>query len=228
MWILSVLVLALATTGVGAVRAADPDGPDCGRVTQDFGDAPEDVPIWGGVIAHFPTCLNPGSIGTQEAGCPSLSSVPGPTGYMRHLQSGVDNTWLGCYLETNGDLHGIDDEPDGAFGVGGIGGSGCSGPTSLTCVLSDFGSAWGQDECRFLDGDAGVFGVLDLADRTEPIRFVACGQGMMYIELASCAAAKTVFVNVLIDWTSMEIGMTTPWSAAAAVQNGSSRTRPWV
>ena len=93
-------------------RAGDTDGPDCARVLQDFGDAPEGVPTYFGVIAHFPTLLAPGAPGTQESLCAPLGSAPGPTGFVRHLLDGTANYWLGCYT-ANGQPSGIDGEPDG-------------------------------------------------------------------------------------------------------------------
>ena len=59
--LLALVVLLAGISFHTVVRAAHVDGPDFGRPIKDFGDAPEEIPIWGtaGRIGHFPTCLQP-------------------------------------------------------------------------------------------------------------------------------------------------------------------------
>jgi hypothetical protein len=73
---------SLASLSHGAL-AAD----TCLMFFRDYGDAPEGFPAYPSVsTAHFPSCPEPGTPGTQEIECgtPS-SSAPGVTGYVVHL-----------------------------------------------------------------------------------------------------------------------------------------------
>ena len=93
--------------------AHDVDGPDdCQRPLRDFGDAPENIPAYMGVVGHFPTCLSPSAPGTLEFKCGPISSNPGPTGYVVHTTSvtGI-HYWLGC--SGSAAPLGIDSEGDG-------------------------------------------------------------------------------------------------------------------
>ena len=64
----------------------------------DMGDAPEGILAYPGVMGHFPTCLAPGAPGTQEFKCQTLSTPPGPTGYVINETALTSAThyWLGC------------------------------------------------------------------------------------------------------------------------------------
>src|SRR6185295_14700246 len=102
--------------------ATDVDGPDdCQRTIRDFGDAPEGFEAYVGVLGRFPTCLNPGPIGTLNAppACPSITPPPGPAGYVMHQSSPATgpNYWLGC-TAAGGLPLGIDSEPDGKTSPG--------------------------------------------------------------------------------------------------------------
>ena len=177
------LALLIATPA----HATDVDGPDCGRTIQDFGDAPEGLPLhflFG--LGHFPTCLAPGAPGTQEFTCPPLSSPPGPTGYMKHVQSGAANYWLGC-TQTPGGLAGVDSEADGKVSDGPPF-SFCNSQIPVDCVMNEFGTNWGQDECRF-DGDAGVASDF----------FLACNPNSVWFMTANCGEERTAYLNILMD-----------------------------
>jgi hypothetical protein len=183
------LCLALLASPLSASRAiaTDVDGPDCGRVIHDFGDAPEGIDTgFLGRIGHFPTCIAPGAPGTQEFVCPPRSSPPGLTGYMHHVQDGTANYWLGCYQTLQG-LAGIDSEADGKVSIGG-GPSACNPSVTTDCTISSFGPIFGQDECAF-DGDAGVV----------PDVFIACYPGAVRFRTANCGGDRTAYLNILVD-----------------------------
>jgi len=127
---LSVVLASSLVLGFASASSADDvDGPDCGALIVDYGDAPEGMPFigrFGPTLGHFPTCLSPSPAGTQESFCVPRSTPPGPTGYMRNFNSTPSHYWLGCYdLPTVG-LTGIDDDADGKVGPPG-GPSVCSG-----------------------------------------------------------------------------------------------------
>jgi CHRD domain/FlgD Ig-like domain len=92
----------VGATGLVGVRAASKNCmPDiCGYAYVDFGDAPEGTAAYvSGSPGHFPTCLAPGSAGTQEVDCgAALSTSPGPTGFVRHDGTNPDtpSIGLGC------------------------------------------------------------------------------------------------------------------------------------
>src|SRR5262249_50091491 len=87
------LALVLALPAVG--RATDVDGPDCQHVLSDFGDAPEGVLAYPGVMGHFPTCLAAGPPGDATSACGAVLPIPGPTGFVRHIHpAGVSYYWL--------------------------------------------------------------------------------------------------------------------------------------
>src|SRR5262249_33346906 len=78
---------------VTIVCTSDP----CNGAYTDFGDAPEEVKAYPGVTGHFPTCTAPGIPGTIETVCAAISSLPGPTGYIKHEAAATDPNkfWLG-------------------------------------------------------------------------------------------------------------------------------------
>lgn len=181
------LTLILGLLLAAPAAADDVDGPDCGRVIHDFGDAPEGIPFHAGPdIGHFPTCLAPGAAGTQEFTCPMRGTPPGTTGYMKHVQSGAANYWLGCY-GTPPNLSGIDSDADGKVSSGAAA-SVCNSSVLTDCALKTFGGTFGQDECRF-DGDAIVF--------TDFL--VSCGENTTQFFTANCGPLRTVYLNVLVD-----------------------------
>ncbi len=182
----AVLALSALAPAVPA-GAADVDGPDCGRVIHDFGDAPEGISIgFLGGVGHFPTCLAPGAPGTQQFTCPPRSMPPGLTGYMRHAQSGAANYWLGC-VSAPGGLAGIDSEEDGKVSAGGAF-SACNLSIAVDCVGSPYGMTFGQDECR-LDDDAGVYADV----------LLACIPNAVPFSTANCGPERTAYLNILVD-----------------------------
>lgn len=163
--------------------ATDSDGPDCGRAIEDFGDAPEgptDYPVEG--IAAYPTCLAPGPVGNVQNVVPIRGTPPGPAGYVRHVQSGSSNYWIGCHTLPGG-IAGIDSETNGKYSPG-IGLAGCgSGP------LPDCSDYYGQDECT-IGTDAGVGGVLFVC-RADPYA--------VFFNTGNCGGERTAYLNVLAD-----------------------------
>jgi hypothetical protein len=184
----SACALALAFVLPVASRAADVDGPDCGRPITDFGDAPEGLPIWGtgGPIGHYPTCFAPGAPGTQEAVVTPRSTPPGPTGYIRNAQDGIANYWLGCFA-TPGGLAGIDSEADGKVSTP-SGPSACSG-IATDGVESLLPFSFGQDESRG-DDDAGV---------PYQLSVFCCMPNTLHLSTANCGADRPAYLNVLVD-----------------------------
>jgi len=179
-----------------AAHATDVDGPDdCQRVINDFGDAPEGIAAYPGpVIGNFPTCVTPGGVGTQTfpPGCPPISTPPGPTGFVRHVQFGpgqpIPNFWLGCYGNAIGPF-GIDSEPDGKTNTPAIGISACTTiPTD--CVEAAYGMTFDQDECLGDGSDAGL---------TAPPVFMSCAPATVKFDAFACISTQA-FLNVLVDW----------------------------
>jgi len=188
---LPVVLASLTLLGfASASLASDVDGLDCGRIVVDYGDAPEDYPFmgpFGPVIGHYPTCLSPGSSGTQELFCAPLSTPPGPTGYMRNFNTFPSHYWLGCFDLPNIGLTGIDDDIDGKVGPPG-GPSACSGgPTDGDVILPP--NSFSQDE-SYADGDAGLY--------TNQMLIICFGQPLQF-QTANCGNETTAYLNVLVD-----------------------------
>lgn len=186
-----VSVLALALLVPLAAHAADVDGPDCGRPITDYGDAPEGLPIWGtagGAMGHYPTCLAPGAPGTQEIVTAPRGTAPGPTGYMRNVQDGSANYWLGCF-QLAGGLAGIDSETDGKVSTP-SGPSACSGISTDGIETMPPSLSFGQDE-NLGDDDAGVNNDL----------LLCCGDNWINLSTANCGALRQVYLNVLVDFS---------------------------
>lgn len=183
-WLPVSAVILTLSLGSAPACATDTDGPDCGRAIEDFGDAPEGAtgfPIYGFVA--FPTCLFPSAAGNVQNVVPTRGSAPGPTGYVRHVQSGASNYWLGCTTSPGG-IGGVDSETNGKYS-GGIGEAGCGDGPLPDCDL--FGS--GQDECDS-GTDAGVSGVL----------FVCYAMpGAVVFTTGNCGVERSVYLNVLVD-----------------------------
>src|SRR5258707_5826233 len=144
-WIAAMLLVAscLAPPPSGAT---DVDGGgDCSKTPVDFGDAPDGVLAYPAVMGKFPTCASAGPVGTREPACPPISTVPGPTGYVKHNHLAADTQyWLGCFPLTAG---GIDGETDGKVNATGGAFSACVTGLAVDCVETAFGMSFGQDEC---------------------------------------------------------------------------------
>jgi hypothetical protein len=186
-FVLASLVLFVSST---TSFARDVDGLDCGRIVVDYGDAPEGIPFFGPfgpVLGHYPTCLAPGPVGTQELFCAPRSTPPGPTGYMRNYNTFPSHYWLGCFdLPTIG-LTGIDDDIDGKVGPPG-GPSACSGgPTDGDVILAP--NSFSQDE-DYNDGDAGLY--------PNQLLLACSGQPLVY-QTANCGNETIAYLNVLVD-----------------------------
>ncbi len=188
------VALALALPLVA--HATDVDGPDdCTRVPApvDFGDAPEDVLAYPGVMGHFPTCLKPGAPSNQTSACPAISSPPGnSTGFVRHDLPATNRIWLGC-SSGGGPPLGIDSEVDGKVNDTGGAFSACNPNVTVDCVETMGLLSWGQDEC---------YGSNDACLASPPV-FKACGPGNVNWTIAAynCSpAAHQAVLNILVDW----------------------------
>jgi hypothetical protein len=186
------VVMAIAAFTLPApIHATDVDGPnDCQRALQDFGDAPEGIYAYPGVIGHFPTCLFPGAPGTVEAFCPTGLPPPGATGYVRHLTpTGTIGYWLGCGIPGAGPS-GIDSETNGKVNDTGGPVSAC-GDISVDCTESAFGMTFGQDEC---------YGSTDAGLATQVV-FTTCTASTFTFSTYSCGTQPhQAYLNILVDW----------------------------
>ncbi len=173
-----------------ATLATDVDGgDDCQRQIEDWGDAPEGSDAYAGVIGRFPTCSTPGPVGTQEASCTPISSLPGPAGFVRHVSvAGLANYWLGCGAVGTTPL-GVDSERDGKTNSSGNSVSFCS-ELLVDCVEPAFGLNFGQDECTG-SNDAGLIST----------NLVTCAPSTVTFATYNCSAdTQHVWLNVLVDW----------------------------
>jgi len=174
-----------------ALLATDVDGGmDCAKPsTMDFGDAPEGALAYPGIPGRFPTCLAAAPPGTQEATCIPISTVPGPTGFVRHVNpAGSPHYWLNC---SPGADFGIDSEPDGKMNATGAAASACNAGVAVDCVEPAFGMMFGQDEC---------YGGTDAGIDPPPLVFAACSTGVVTFRTMNCAPApRTVYLNILLD-----------------------------
>lgn len=178
-------LLALPTAAI----ATDVDGAaDCTTHPQDWGDAPEGIPAYTGVLACFPTCFAAGPLGTRTTACPPISSAPGPAGFVKHVHvPGEYPYWLGCFAVGGG----VDGEGDGKVNANGTPVSACAG-IGVDCFETAFGFTFGQDEC---------YGSTDAA-LASAVTFTACAPQSLVFPVTSCdpSDVRTVFVNVLVDW----------------------------
>jgi GEVED domain len=156
----------------------------------DFGDAPEGIACYpDGTLGHFPSCLASAPAGTQVAPCAAPGSAPGPTGFVRHVQTAGLNFWIGCGTP------GMDVEADAK--VGPAAGATCGLVTADCTALH---GAWTapmsflQDECAGDGVDAmGGFGGPDL---------FAANEGLLStvsFPVQNAGPAATAYLNVLID-----------------------------
>jgi len=181
----SALILALP----GAGRANDVDGPDCQNSPSDFGDAPEGVLAYPGVLGHFPTCLVAGPPGNATSDCGAVLPVPGPTGYVKHIHPvGISNYWLGCHGATA--PAGIDNDQDGKVNDTGAPLSACGGIPVDATTETAFGLTFGQDEA-YGDDDAGV---------AAPVTFSTCQLSTVTFQTYNCGPSRQVVLNILVDW----------------------------
>lgn len=181
--------LVLACCLAAPVHATDVDGPnDCTKIPMDFGDAPEGVQAYLGVLACFPTCTAAGPVGTYNVVCPPISTVPGAAGFVRHLNNADSPPyWLGCTAVQSG----IDTEANGKMNDTGGPVSACGTGVAIDCVEAAFGLNFGQDECYGTD-DAGI---------AAAINFPACGTGSVTFTTTNCLPApRQVYLNILVDW----------------------------
>jgi hypothetical protein len=184
--------LALATPS----GATDTDpGDDCVRpIIEDWGDAPEGVLAYPGVIGRFPTCRDMSLVGTQEipAGCFPISTPPAITGHIFHLQGpnqNIPSYWLGCYTSATGERRGIDREGEGLTNQPAQGSSFCNGEASH-CAETAYGLTWDQDECYGDGSDAGL---------SAPPALVACQSTALTVATYNCSDVRVVYLNILVD-----------------------------
>jgi hypothetical protein len=190
--LLSCLAVAASLSLGSGASARDVDGPnDCSRNTEDFGDAPECVVAYpSGVPGFFPTCIVSCGVGTQTLACPPISTPPGPTGWIRHIQP-PQGFWLGCYSNALG-FYGIDSEPYGKTNSPAVGGTVCTVPPSPTdCIEAAFGMTFDQDECYADGSDAGI---------KVPMAFAPCAPATVTFDLSSCVGGTMMFLNICVDW----------------------------
>jgi len=195
--LLSALALAVALLGgldsKSLCWATDRDGPDCLKNDAvDWGDAPEGVLAYPGVIGKFPTCRSMNLVGTQElpAGCPPISTFPHVTGHIFHRQNVGPAYWLGCYFDAAGQALGTDRDQEGKVNQPPTGTSFCTNE-GTDCVESAYGLSWDQDECA---GDGS-----DACLNTLPV-FTACQPFALTFTTYSCDTnAKSVFLNICVD-----------------------------
>lgn len=201
-------VLACIVLLPGTPAANDHDGGnDCLRPTEDWGSAPEGITAYVGmgrsIVGHFPTCSAPGDPGTDENDprCPARSTPQSgrPTGYVRHLQQGSRNYWLGCYADATGP-HGIDSEPDGqtVFGFWPLNGvsSACDPAVHVDNTEGIFFPwGWGVDDVPG-DGSDSMFG------SGEGFSPTTCRESTLPIRAWNCGDARQVFLNICIDMNS--------------------------
>lgn len=192
-WILLLLaMLAVLLLAPSPGVANDVDGPDdCLRTPIDFGDAPEEVQAYLGVIGHFPTCLADGAPGTMTTACPPGGGVVGPTGFVKHIHNAATpQYWLGCAV-AGGPPLGIDSEGDGKVNDTGAPLSACNQTLTTDCVELAFGLSFGQDECTG-GNDAGI---------ASPVTFNSCAPSNITFRAYNCTPnGKQVMLNVLVDW----------------------------
>ena len=193
----------VGATGLLGVRAPSKNCvPDlCGFAYTDFGDAPENAPVYpSGSFGHFPTCNADSPSGTQELACGAAPSTPpGPTGYVEHVATLSDASYfgLGCG-PANAQKLAVDHELDGVVYVSGglpVGSeaSTCSPAVTITNYESAFGGLWfGADETAGDGIDAGIAG---------PVTFLTCVPATLPFKAWSCGPASiAVRLNVLVDW----------------------------
>jgi GEVED domain len=157
---------------------------------EDWGDAPENMAAYPGVIGRFPTCSMPSPPGAIDGTCTPISIPPGPpVGYVRHVSTAADQGfWLGC---GNASSLGVDSEPDGKVNDTGGPFSLCN-PTVPVDVIDFFGMSWGQDEA-YGDGDAGL-----LSPAT--VFFKTCATPTIDFATFNCGQfALDGFLNICVD-----------------------------
>jgi hypothetical protein len=190
--LLGLLAAALAfVVPFGTALDTDSDGPDdCTRPVRDFGDAPEGIEAYPGIMGRFPTCTAPTPTGTPQVICAALGSPPGAaTGFVRHENPlGAPPYWLGCFAA--GPPMGVDSESDGKVNATGGAASQCSPNVLVDCVEPSW-LPFGQDEC-YGDNDAGL---------AAAISFATCQDATLSFRAYNCSqTARVVTLNILVDW----------------------------
>ncbi len=197
----SILVLTAAMTFVGCLVFAVPGGAtdrnggnDCLILPSvDWGDAPEGVLAYPGVIGKFPTCRQMNVVGTRElpAGCLPRSTFPGITGHIFHRPTPtLLHYWLGCYSDPLGQPMGLDADFEGKVNQPAQGSSVCANEAT-DCIEAAYGLTFDQDECTADHSDAGV---------TSSLEFSTCQLGSVSFTTSSCAAEpRVVILNILLD-----------------------------
>ena len=176
--------------------------PDiCGFAYTDFGDAPENAPVYpSGSFGHFPTCTADSPPGTQEVACGAAPSTPpGPTGYVEHVATLNDASYFGLGCGPDNAQHlAVDHELDGLVYVSGslpvgVVASTCTPAVAITDFESAFGGLWfGADETAGDGIDAGLAG---------PVTFLTCVPASLPFKAWSCGPSSiAVRLNVLVDW----------------------------
>ena len=158
---------------------------------EDFGDAPEEIEAYPGVIGNFPTCLFDSGPGTQEVRCDvGDGTAPGLTGFVRHLASaGSGNQiWLGCGVTA------IDSEKDGKVSSAAASLSACDPTVLVDCVETTAGGElFGQDEC---------YGDLDSGLPLGPETMARCSLATVEIQAFNCTdGTVNGYLNILVDWS---------------------------
>jgi hypothetical protein len=187
--VVGVIVISCLPAG-----ATDRDGAnDCTRPVEDWGDAPECIPAYpSGIMGHFPNCSAACGIGDQTNETPlQISTPPGPTGFVRHVQ-GPNGFWLGCYAVGTGPF-GIDSEADGKVNTPSIGSSACALGLSTDCAELAFGSmTFDQDECKGDGSDAGLVSFKRISED--------CSTADIQLSISFCQAnQQTVYLNMCLD-----------------------------
>lgn len=182
-----ILCLAALLASTAAI-ANDVDGPnDCERTTMDLGDAPEGFAAYPGVIGHFPTCTAPTAPGDQSSQCAPISTAPGATGCVVHINnSPSQGYWLGCPPAGVGP-QGIDSETDAKTSAGSTL-SACAG-IPVDCIETTPIGNFGQDEC-FGDDDAGLL---------QQPNVMACTNSTVQLSIYNCGTTRQVMLNILLD-----------------------------
>jgi FlgD Ig-like domain len=154
----------------------------------DYGDAPEGAEAYRGVEGHFPTCFAYAApAGTRELVCQPFGTVPGPTGYVVHVDHQNFPLWIGC----GGVGVAYDVEPEAKINLT----PSLCGEGPVDCVVGSPTSdlRFGQDEC-LADGDAGLI---------FPQSFVQCSTQVVALNVTldlPPGPDYVYYLNVLVDW----------------------------
>jgi hypothetical protein len=180
----------MVVSAPGVLWSGDVDGPDCGRPIVDFGSAPEGPinPYSPEEVYHFPSCLTATAAGSQHTFCTPLSTPPGQTGYIKHVQSGEGNYWLRfCSMSP---VDGIDGEADGKYAYEPGDPSLCDPAVLTDPKTSPFDFVGGDGDAGGNETGHGINGAFP------------CHSGFpttVLLGIANCGPGRTVYLNVLVD-----------------------------